>query len=101
MKRTIASLALFCCWLLPRPALAFDNCANQVRKAENNYDKAARKWGEHSSQAQNRRHQLEEARERCRGRWGNRDHDRDRDKDRDRDRDRDRDHDRDRDGDRK
>lgn len=58
-----------------------DRCEKQVRKAEQNLDKAVRKHGEHSRQAEQRRHDLEEARERC-----HHDHDRDHDHDHDHDR---------------
>ncbi len=57
-----------------------DNCAPRIRKAEANLDREVRRHGEHSRQAAKRRHQLEEARERCRG---DRDHDRDRHRDHD------------------
>ncbi len=60
------------------PARAFDRdddkCHRRVEQAERNLQKAIRRHGEHSRQAEQRRHQLEEARERCR-------HDRDRDHD--------------------
>jgi hypothetical protein len=49
-------------------------CEKQVSKAESNLQKAIRKHGEHSRQAEQARHQLEEARERCH----HGDHDRDR-----------------------
>lgn len=61
-----------------------DACRRQVRKAEENLEKAVRKHGEHSRQAEQRRHQLEETRERCHMRDRDRDHDRDHDRDRDR-----------------
>jgi len=51
-----------------------DRCHRRIEQAERNLDKAVRKHGEHSRQAEQRRHQLEEARERCRH-----DHDRDHD----------------------
>jgi hypothetical protein len=51
-----------------------DKCERQVHKAEANLQKAIRRHGEHSRQAEQRRHQLEEARERC-----HHDHDRDHD----------------------
>ena len=54
-----------------------DRCEKQVRKAEQDLDKAVRKHGEHSRQAEQKRHQLEEARERCHH-GGDRDHDHDR-----------------------
>ena len=67
------------------PVHAFDRddkCVRRIRKAEDNLRKAERRHGEHSRQAEKRRHELEEARERCHQR--DRDHDRDRDRDRDR-----------------
>jgi hypothetical protein len=42
-----------------------DKCRNDIRKAEENLDKAVRKHGEHSPQAEERRRQLEEVRRRC------------------------------------
>ena len=67
---------------LPSKALDRDDdrCHRQVEKAEHNLDKAVRKHGEHSEQAERRRHELEEARERC-----HHDHDRDHDHDHDHD----------------
>jgi glycerol kinase len=44
-----------------------DACRRQVRKAEENLNKAVRKHGERSRQAEERRRQLEEARRRCHG----------------------------------
>jgi hypothetical protein len=41
------------------------DCRNDIRKAEANLDKAIRKHGEHSPQAEERRRQLEEVRRRC------------------------------------
>lgn len=58
-----------------------DKCRHDIRKAEQNLEKAIRKHGERSRQAEQRRRQLEEVRERCQGR--DRDHDRDRDRDHD------------------
>lgn len=55
-----------------------DRCEKQVRKAEQDLDKAVRKHGEHSRQAEQKRHQLEEARERCHHGDHDRDHDHDR-----------------------
>lgn len=57
-----------------------DKCEQKIRKAEENLNHAIRKHGEHSRQAEQRRHQLEEARERC-GRGMGHDHDRDYDHD--------------------
>ena len=48
-------------------------CERRIRQAEERLRQAERRHGEHSRQAQQRRHELEEARERCRG--GDRDHD--------------------------
>lgn len=68
-----------------KPAQAVDRddrCERQVRKAEVNLQNAIRRHGEHSRQAESRRHQLEEARERCHHGDHDRDHDRDHDHDR-------------------
>lgn len=62
------------------PAQARTNCEKRIQKAENNLRKAVARHGEHSRQAEARRHQLEEAREQC-GRGHDRDHDRDHDHD--------------------
>lgn len=51
-----------------------EKCERRIHKAEMNLDKAIHRHGEHSRQAERRRRQLEEARERC-----HRDHDRDHD----------------------
>lgn len=52
-----------------------DKCEQQIRKAEQNLDKAVRKHGERSRQAEQQRRKLEEARQRCRA-DEHRDHDR-------------------------
>jgi hypothetical protein len=54
-----------------------DRCRRDVHKAEERLEKAIRKHGEHSRQADARRHQLEEARERCHMRGEDREHGRD------------------------
>ena len=41
------------------------DCAKDIRRAEANLDKAIRKHGEHSPQAEQRRRELEEVRRRC------------------------------------
>lgn len=46
------------------------NCESRVQKAEASLHKAEARHGEHSAQAEKKRHQLEETRERC----GHRDH---------------------------
>jgi len=42
-----------------------DNCDRDIRKAEQNLEKAVRKHGEHSKQAEQRRRELDEVRRRC------------------------------------
>lgn len=64
------------------PARAFDRdddrkCEERIRNAERKLHDAERKHGEHSRQAQARRHDLEEARERCHHGDRDRDHDHD------------------------
>jgi hypothetical protein len=54
-----------------------DRCRRDVHKAEERLEKAVHRYGEHSRQAETRRHQLQEVRERCHMRGD--DHDRDRD----------------------
>jgi ribulose kinase len=54
-----------------------DKCRRDIRKAEQNLEKAVRKHGERSRQAEQRRRQLEEVRERCHWRDHDRDHDHD------------------------
>jgi len=53
-----------------------DKCRHDIRKAEENLDKAVRKHGEHSKQAQQRRRELQAARERCDMHEHDHDHDR-------------------------
>ena len=48
-----------------------DKCGERVHKAERALQNAERKHGEHSRQAEKKRHDLEEARDKC----GHRDHD--------------------------
>lgn len=60
---------------LPTRALDRDDkCERRIHRAEENLERAIRRHGEHSRQAEQRRHQLEEVRERC-----HRDHDHDHD----------------------
>ena len=56
-----------------------DKCRRDMRRAEENLERAVRKHGEHSRQAEQRRRQREEVRERCR--WRDHEHDRDSDHD--------------------
>ena len=50
-----------------------DKCEERVHKAERNLERDVQKHGEHSRQAEKRRHELDEAREKC---GHDRDHDR-------------------------
>jgi hypothetical protein len=60
-----------------------DKCSERIRKAEENLRRDIEHHGERSRQAEKRRHQLDEARDRC---HDSRDRDRSHDRDRDRDR---------------
>ena len=42
-----------------------DKCERRIHKAQENLRQAERRHGEHSRQAEQRRHQLEETREKC------------------------------------
>ena len=72
-------IALLAGLATPARADRDDKCSRDIHKAEENLEKAVRKHGEHSRQADERRHQLEEVRERCHMR----DHEHDRDHDHD------------------
>lgn len=61
---------------VPAHADQDERCRRDVHRAEQNLDKAIRKHGEHSRQAEDRRRQLDEARERCHMRDEHRDDDR-------------------------
>jgi hypothetical protein len=64
----IAMLGAFLMGASVVPSQARDNdCEQRVRKAEQNLDKAVRKHGEHSRQAEQRRRDLERERAACRG----------------------------------
>jgi uncharacterized membrane protein len=52
-----------------------ERCEKRIHKAEEQLSKAIRRHGEHSRQADQRRHELEEARERCHHGDRDRDHD--------------------------
>jgi len=78
-KRGILAAVLAAFFLLGSgvPAQAMDRhskCERRIRQAEVNLEKAIRKHGERSRQAEHRRRELYEARERCRHYY--RDHDR-------------------------
>lgn len=68
-KPGILAAILAACFVLgsTAPSQAFDErCERRVHQAEVNLQKAIRRHGEHSRQAEQRRRELEEARERCR-----------------------------------
>jgi hypothetical protein len=74
-------VSLFLAGTVPVQALDRDHdndrkCEQRIRNAERRLRNAERKHGEHSRQAQARRHDLEEARERCHRRDRDHDHDR-------------------------
>ncbi len=54
-----------------------DRCRHDIRRAEQNLEKAVHRHGERSRQAERRRHELEEVRERCHMRDRDHDHDHD------------------------
>jgi len=62
-----ASLAVmfFAAGSTPARADREDRCHRDFRHAQENLDKAVRKHGEHSRQAEKRRRELEEVRDRC------------------------------------
>ena len=70
------------------PSLADDKCEERVRKAEANLNKEIQRHGEHSSQAEKRRRDLDKERANCRG-SESRDHNHDYDHDHDHDHDND------------
>jgi hypothetical protein len=83
IKTLIAALVIFSFLggAVPTQALDRDHdndrkCEQRIHNAESKLQQAIRKHGERSRQAEQKRHQLEEARERC-----HRDHDHDRDHD--------------------
>ena len=55
------------------------DCDKRIQKAEDNLHKEIRKHGEHSRQVENRRRELEHARDGCRDFGHHRHHDNDRD----------------------
>lgn len=67
-KLFISSLIIGGLMVAVVPAQAFDRddrCEQRIRDAERDLHKAERKHGEHSRQADEKRHRLEEIRERC------------------------------------
>ncbi len=80
-KLLIAALVAFGFVAGTMPVRADDRddrkCEQRIHKAEEQLEKAIRRHGEHSEQAEQRRHQLEETRERCHHRDHDHDHDHD------------------------
>ena len=72
---TVLSACLMVGNAIPAHADRDDRCRHDVQRAEQNLEKAIRKHGEHSRQAEDRRRQLEEVRERCHMRGEHRDDD--------------------------
>jgi len=68
----LAAFFLFGSALPARALDRDDKCQRRIHRAEESLERAIRKHGEHSRQAEQRRHQLEEVRERC---HRDRDHD--------------------------
>ena len=63
-------LGYFCwraAWRACRPGDNDRQCDQRIHKAEENLRKAVDRHGEHSSQAEKRRHELEEAKRSCGG----------------------------------
>jgi hypothetical protein len=66
--RKFSALLLGCAMMLSGAGVLqahAESCEKRVHKAEHNLSEAVRKHGEHSRQAEQRRHQLEEARQHC------------------------------------
>jgi hypothetical protein len=61
------------------PARADDKCERDIHRAEDKLRDAVAKHGEHSSQAEKRRHELEEVKRRCGGDHHDEHHDMDHD----------------------
>jgi hypothetical protein len=74
---TVLSASLMVGSAIPAYADRDDQCRHDMQRAEQNLDKAIRKHGEHSRQAEDKRRQLEEIRERCHMRDEHRDEHRD------------------------
>ena len=76
-KTTLISLVLSGCLLggvVPLHAKRRNDCERRIRNAEQSLSKEIRKHGEHSRQADKRRHDLRNVRAQCHG--FDRDHDR-------------------------
>jgi len=75
-RKTAIAFVLSGCLLggvVPLYADRRSDCERRIQRAEENRQKAVRKHGEQSPQAEKRRHELEEVREQCREFY--RDHD--------------------------
>lgn len=73
LTKTGLLAAMLCGFLLlggAAPAQAherYDRCAQRIHRAEEKLERAIHRHGPNSRQAQKHRHELEEAREHCRG----------------------------------
>ena len=66
--KSIPLLATLGAWLLVAPAPSCDHgrdCAKRIHRAEENLRKEIERHGEHSRQAEEKRHELEEVRRAC------------------------------------
>ena len=75
MLCTMLGAALLAGVVTPARADNDEKCRRDIHRAEENLEKAVRKHGEHSRQAEQRRHELDEVRERCHWRDHDADHD--------------------------
>ena len=70
IRMATAALIVFTFLGSALPASAFDHrdrqCEQRIRRAEDNLRRAERRHGDHSRQAQQKRRELQEVRERCR-----------------------------------
>jgi outer membrane biogenesis lipoprotein LolB len=66
LAAVLAAFFLLACAMPTQAMDRYDKCERRIRQAEVNLQKAIRKHGERSRQAEQRRRELQEARERCR-----------------------------------
>jgi len=72
LSKTNVLMALLFVFLLigsVAPVQAFDRCSERIHKAERNLQRAIRRHGLHSVQAEREREKLERVRERCHRRY--------------------------------
>lgn len=67
LGRIAMAIVLTGCLLMgsAKPAQAFATCEQKIRKAERNLEKAIRRYGVHSAEAEKQRDKLETVRARC------------------------------------